>query len=120
MERKKNNNILHISLRLISISIFNALVCYSFFFVFILRRLVCSSVCNSSFFAAVVVVGGLCVRSFFFFRWFRLNSVFGPMCTKAVRRMEMHLDVFNAFAKVRNCTTAVHTAHTAHSSFLFR
>lgn len=96
MERKKNNNILHILLRLISISIFNALVfvCVCFFY---LRRLVCSFVCNSSF------------LSLFFFALVPIEFSFGPMCTKAVRRMEMHLDVFNAFAKVRKCTTAVHT-----------
>lgn len=62
MERKKNNNILHILLRLISISIFNALVFVCvFFFIY--------AVWSARSFA--IHLSCRC----FFLRWFRLNSV---------------------------------------------
>lgn len=121
MEWRKNNNILHISLRLISISIFNALVSNFFFSLHSFYRLlffslftftVCMRRCFVwqfiTFCSFLVVVSGLnapCV-CLVHFGWMCMRMVYRK---KPIRRIPKCIRTFNAFAKVKNWTTAVHT-----------
>lgn len=115
-EKKENNNILHISLRLIFISIFNALFFFGSPSLLLVRPLCCALVRLQFIFHRFLVV------SIWIERMDPLNVYDMCVCVccvfcvhvivwNAVRRIEMHFDVFNAFAKANIWTTAVHTAH---------